>query len=288
MKDRLEICEKDWQRCKFRDAMLRWLTERAGYRPETRDLAGRITERRLRLFGVAVWRTVSALQGRKWEHQVTVPYTAWDAADLAEKIADGLATQAPCTSSLWVHREPAIEAAKNAVLVGEYHEIIRSDMGVPLSWCIHDIFGYDWQPVLFRDLGQPDCPRCLGTGSAYEPVTLRPCPACSKITPLITALATQAYETRELPQGYLDTTCLSILADALEDGGLPEEPCPECAGTGEFTQEHPFGDTFVEEVLSCHCCEGRGKIPHRLVRHLRDHRHHVRGCWAVDLCMGRE
>jgi hypothetical protein len=24
------------------------------------------------------------------------------------------------------------------------------------------------------------------------------------------------------------------------------------------------------------------------VRHLRDHRRHVRGCWAVDLCMGKE
>jgi hypothetical protein len=68
-------------------------------------------------------------------------------------------------------------------------------------------------------------------------------------TPTVTALATAAYEERHLPTGTLDTQRLAILADALEDAGCDN------------------GD-----ILS----------------HLRGPGPHVRGCWAVDLLLGKE
>jgi hypothetical protein len=65
-------------------------------------------------------------------------------------------------------------------------------------------------------------------------------------TPTITGLAQAAYDERLMPSGELDPVRLSVLADALEEGGAPIE----------------------------------------LVEHLREKGPHVRGCFVVDLCLG--
>lgn len=64
----------------------------------------------------------------------------------------------------------------------------------------------------------------------------------------VAALAQTAYADRQLPSGELNRTCLAVLADALEDAG--------CADA---------------EMLA----------------HLRSAGPHVRGCWAVDLILGK-
>lgn len=66
-------------------------------------------------------------------------------------------------------------------------------------------------------------------------------------TPTVQSLAQSAYEERQLPAGLLDCDRLAVLADALEDLGSATE----------------------------------------LVEHLRGPGPHVRGCWAVDLCLGK-
>ena len=68
-------------------------------------------------------------------------------------------------------------------------------------------------------------------------------------TPTVTALAAAAYEERELPAGTLDTQRLAVLADALEDAGCTNE---------------------------------------RILVHLRESSPHVRGCWVIDLLLGKE
>jgi hypothetical protein len=68
------------------------------------------------------------------------------------------------------------------------------------------------------------------------------------LTPTVGTLAQAAYEERALPSGELDAVRLSVLADALEDAGA----------TGE------------------------------LVAHLRSAGPHVRGCWALDLVLGKQ
>jgi hypothetical protein len=65
----------------------------------------------------------------------------------------------------------------------------------------------------------------------------------------IRSLAQAAYDERELPSGHLDAKRLAILADALEESGCTNE-----------------------DVLT----------------HLRGEGPHVRGCWVVDLLLGRE
>jgi hypothetical protein len=68
------------------------------------------------------------------------------------------------------------------------------------------------------------------------------------LTPTVTSLALSAYEQRELPSGHLDAGRLAVLADALEDAG----------------------------------CDNA-----ELLGHLRGPGPHVRGCWALDLILGR-
>jgi hypothetical protein len=67
-------------------------------------------------------------------------------------------------------------------------------------------------------------------------------------TPQVVALAQAAYDNRALPAGTLDPARLAVLADALEDAGCDQAD---------------------------------------LLGHLRGAGPHVRGCWAVDLLLGK-
>jgi hypothetical protein len=64
----------------------------------------------------------------------------------------------------------------------------------------------------------------------------------------VSELAKGAYDTRSLPDGTLSPGCLALLADALEDAGCTDA---------------------------------------ELLGHLRGPGPHVRGCWAVDLVLGK-
>jgi hypothetical protein len=68
-------------------------------------------------------------------------------------------------------------------------------------------------------------------------------------TATVLSLAQRGYDDRDLPAGHLDPDCLAILSDALEDAG--------CADA-------------------------------TLLRHLRSSDPHVRGCWALDLILGKK
>ena len=67
-------------------------------------------------------------------------------------------------------------------------------------------------------------------------------------SPQVVALAQAAYDNRSLPAGTLDPARLAVLADALEDAGCTDAD---------------------------------------LLGHLRGPGPHVRGCWAVDLVLGK-
>ncbi len=69
------------------------------------------------------------------------------------------------------------------------------------------------------------------------------------LTPSLTSHAAAAYQERSMPSGELDPTCLAILADALEEAGCDNED---------------------------------------ILNHLRQPGVHVRGCWVVDLILGKE
>jgi len=67
-------------------------------------------------------------------------------------------------------------------------------------------------------------------------------------SPLIEALAQAAYTERNLPSGDLNPDRLAVLSDALEDAG----------------------------------CDNAD-----ILNHLREPGPHVRGCWAIDLLLGK-
>lgn len=67
-------------------------------------------------------------------------------------------------------------------------------------------------------------------------------------SPLVTEIALAAHEGRQLPTGHLDTARLAVLSDALEESG-----CTDAA----------------------------------ILEHLRSPGPHVRGCWALDLILGK-
>jgi hypothetical protein len=68
------------------------------------------------------------------------------------------------------------------------------------------------------------------------------------LRPQVVALAQAAYDQRELPSGHLDPARLAVLADALEEAGCTDQA---------------------------------------VLDHLRGAGPHVRGCWAVDLLLGK-
>jgi hypothetical protein len=85
------------------------------------------------------------------------------------------------------------------------------------------------------------------TGNPFRPATADPAWLAWRDGAVV-KLAQAAYEERLLPAGELDPTRLAILADALEDGGCTDA-----------------------DILA----------------HLRGPGPHVRGCWVIDLLLGK-
>lgn len=85
-------------------------------------------------------------------------------------------------------------------------------------------------------------------GNPFRPVTIDPVWRTWN-NGTVVKLSQAIYDERELPSGHLDAGRLAILADALEDAG--------CTNT---------------DILD----------------HCRSPGLHVRGCWVVDLLLGKE
>jgi hypothetical protein len=85
-------------------------------------------------------------------------------------------------------------------------------------------------------------------GNSFRPVAIEPAWLAWRDRAVV-KMAQAAYEQRALPSGELDPARLAILADALEEAG--------CS---------------ITEILD----------------HLRSPGPHVRGCWAIDLLLGKE
>jgi hypothetical protein len=84
-------------------------------------------------------------------------------------------------------------------------------------------------------------------GNPFRPVSLEPAWLGWR-DGLVRRLAEAAYGERTLPEGTLDPGRLAVLADALEDAGCTDAD---------------------------------------LLGHLRGPGPHVRGCWAIDVLVGR-
>jgi hypothetical protein len=86
-------------------------------------------------------------------------------------------------------------------------------------------------------------------GNPFRPSPLLPHDILKWHDRTIPRLAEAIYQERQMPQGTLDNARLAILGDALLDAGSEDEA---------------------------------------LMRHLREPQVHVRGCWALDVILGKE
>lgn len=122
---------------------------------------------------------------------------------------------------------------------------------------LRGIVGNPWRPV---QLPRPLCERCNGRGKvmgckAPEGLGPKRCPKCKGeplpcpwLTPQVLSLARIAHDDRR-DDRTLDPLTLMALADALEEASCTDQS---------------------------------------LLDHLRDRTPHVRGCWVLDLLLGKE
>lgn len=179
-----------------------------------------------------------------------------------------------------------VEACRHAAGGSDYFDIYNAGLRLAVEyWC-----GEDGRPLsradraaLLRDIvGNPwqrHRPPRWRTRNIDGSVTHRECPW---LTPTALSLAQAAYDER-LPDGTLDPARLAVLADALEDDGCEDGPllrhlrgwerCRPCLGRLRDGRGGPVGGT-------CPACFDSGWV--------RSPSHHVRGCWALDLVLGKE
>ncbi len=117
--------------------------------------------------------------------------------------------------------------------------------------------------------------RCL-CGAPCREIRAGYCAAARPLrTPFVRVIAHGIYRDR-------DWGALPILADALEEAGCPAEvACAACGGKGEGV----YG--LEETPWTCDRCGATGRLPNPLLVHLRSDGPHARGCWCVDLILGK-
>jgi hypothetical protein len=198
--------------------------------PMLEFLRGKASDRKLRLFAIAVVRL-----RRSGLRNARVRLVFWAAESLADglldsKVAERMANdlfgfpQSVRIPLYWLGRVGALcryESQDLAEQATGWKEMI--DYTSTKCDIFRDIFGF--QPL------PPPSPAVLAWNDRTIP-----------------RLAQAIYDDRKLPEGTFDTARLAILADALLDAGCEDED---------------------------------------LIAHCRIDGPHVRGCWAVDLCLGK-
>jgi hypothetical protein len=221
-------------------------------------LAGRLRPRQRRLFAHACGRRLCRIFPRE-------KYASPDEADywLAKKPR----VDALCARAIEAAEEET-DGADRAEEVRSLREAVFQQGPLALSWCLTAAVTGDaaYFIGLLRDLPKTAEEQArLDAGLLWEMHAEALCqagllrevvgnpiwPVCVQrawLTPTVTNLATTAYQERALPSGEFDPLRLAVLADALEDTGCSD---PEILG------------------------------------HLRSPGPHVRGCWALDLVLGK-
>lgn len=184
---------------------------------------------------------------------------------------------------------------------------------------LRDVCGNPFRPMVLP----LTCPEC-GEHSAYQRDTADPrCAccyaggmACPWITPEVVSLATAAYEERPGRKERADCTACNGRGWHRDHSGRMDdryEGCKACAGTGILTRLVHAGALATDRLLVlADALEEKGCDNYYLLRHLRGQQPaanqqfdrgfaitnddgyweklpspHVRGCWALDLLLGK-
>jgi hypothetical protein len=262
--------EAEWLAAEDPIPMLAWLTEPDDSPPASRfDLA---SGRKLRLFACAC----ALLLPRR-----TPGLRRAVGAALA--FADGETGLPELEAARW-EQPPGPWTVCNPDAGEAAYYVIRNDSltgrRAEMAALLREVLGNPFRPVELRHLGNALCRRCHGAGTRPDVYPPKPCPACSCITPVALAVGWRAYDER-------DFAALPVLADVLEEAGCEDGPLlwhlrgqdlcpclgvPCCAFAGD-------PDPRWREAHTCALCRGTGRVPLASP--------HARGCWALDLVLGK-
>jgi hypothetical protein len=210
-------------------------------------LGGKSGDRKLRLFACACCRRI-------W-HLLT-DARSQRAVEGAERFVDGTAGRREMVRAYLA----ACEATRHSWQSPDKQEEPNAPISLPLG---HEAATSAAAPKMTGEMAQhvAECAADAGKGTddakPFQAHLLRDifgnplhpvALAPARMTPAVLNLAQAAYDNRFLPSGLLDHTGLAILADSLEEAGFANA-----------------------DILS----------------HLRGPGPHVRGCWPVDLILGK-
>jgi hypothetical protein len=228
--------------------------------PMLKFLRGQVSHRKLRLFAVAycrrIWNLLHDKRSRK-------------AVECTERFADGKinkeelsAARKEAEDAWWQrilrHRGFLPDEDRRVRYAAEAAKFVASATGRATELC--DKLRLAASASLGAELleegspsSQPTLQRCHLLrdifGNPFRPSPPLPPAILAWNDGAIRRMAEGIYEERELPTGNLDTARLAILSDALLDAGCADE---------------------------------------ELIAHCRSAGPHVRGCWVVDLILGKE
>jgi hypothetical protein len=263
-----------------------------------------ISDRKLRLFNCACVRQV-------WQH--LGDSRSRQAVEMVERFADGdegadlsVARYQANRASWQVLWKPGAIAAAEATYPGVWKaaEFLTGprDTGIDLFGCYRNPH---MQAALLRDV-------------ADNAVLPRPISA-GVVTPQILELAQAAYSERDPASGYLDPLRLQVLADAMEETGCTYQEVTQIVVAVKaspdgwqvsqsnrvgkdvlfssrrrekavaWAEKHMGARSWNKGPRCWHSWSTVTKtVPHPLLAHLRACLPHVRGCWALDLVLGKE
>jgi len=210
-------------------------------------LKDKVSDRKFRLFAVACCRHI-------WH--LLFEERSRDAVEVAERFADGMATETERKSAQTSGRA-AMEALYPAHIDYAALAVVNAaseDASAPINadaaaftaataadddddttnetkWTAERL----WQAGILRDI----------VGNPFRPVTLHPTWRTSTVRTLVQAV----YDDRQVPSGFFNNQRLSVLADALEEAG-------------------------------CNNAD--------ILNHCRQQGEHMRGCWVLDLILGKQ
>lgn len=209
--------------------------------------SGRLTDRKARLFAVACCRTLWAFLPDEGPRRFVGE---------AEEYADGLAGEREleaCRVALeaWEELQWAHDPADRICRpINTGNPVEAAAVAVRLAVSRSTLFPEGLALFVWTARGGEKQPRQLLRdlfGNTFRPAALDP--SClAWNNGTIPRLAQAAYEERQLPRDHLDPTRLAVLADALEEAG-----CSDL----------------------------------HLLEHLRGPGPHYRGCWPLDLLLGK-
>lgn len=268
------MSEGEWLNSRNPQAMIDWAAGRAGFVPS--GVKHPPSDRKLRLAAVAIARHGGC---GSWAN---VGYFIRGAESMADGGRHGLSDwdvkDGQGYVASWLVREPASSAL--AYVLDHYEPDVEDrTSGGEQAHIIRDIVGNPYKPMpLLRTVvrSAADMTSAALESGASEEVTW--------VSPWLTAdvlnIASSAYGERNA-DGTLNRQAILELSDALIDAGCPATlPCRLCKGEKIVI----FPGAYYRP-MKCPCAEIE---PHPLLAHLRSPGPHYRGCWAVDLILGKE